>query len=59
MELRLDEGEATELRELLSEALSDLSSEIADTDNPDFQRSLRSRRERLEKIRQQLGSEHD
>jgi hypothetical protein len=59
MELRLDEGEATELRRLLDEALSDLSSEIADTENPDFQRSLRSRRERLERIRQELGSEPD
>ena len=56
MDLRLDEGDATELRQLLSEALSDLSSEIAATDNPEFQRSLRSRRERLERIRQELGS---
>jgi hypothetical protein len=45
MELRLDEAEATELRELLTETLKELSSEIADTDNAEYQRTLRSRRE--------------
>jgi hypothetical protein len=34
MELQLDDvNQATELRQLLSQTLSDLSSEIADTDN--------------------------
>jgi hypothetical protein len=56
MELRLDDAEATELRALLTGTLKELSSEIADTDNAEYQRNLRSRRACLETIRQKLGA---
>jgi hypothetical protein len=56
MELHLDDDQANELHRLLAETLGDLSSEIADTDNPAFQRDLRERRNRLESIAGQLAS---
>jgi hypothetical protein len=55
MELQLDTSQASELHTLLSEALRELSSEIADTDNPAFQRQLRERRDHLQKIQRQLA----
>lgn len=57
MELHLNDEQARELHRLLTEALGDLSSEIADTDNPAFQRTLRDRREQLESIQRQLKSD--
>jgi len=54
MEISLSDDEVIELRALLDQALRDLSSEIADTDNAEFRRSLRARRERLEAIYQDL-----
>jgi len=54
MEISLSDDEVIELRALLDQALPDLSSEIADTDNAEFRRSLRARRERLEAIYQDL-----
>lgn len=54
MELQLDDEQATELRDLLADALRDLSSEIADTDNPGYQRKLRTRRQHLQGVAQQL-----
>jgi hypothetical protein len=54
MEISLSDDEVIELRALLDQALRDLSSEIADTDNAQFRRSLRARRERLEAIYQDL-----
>lgn len=56
MELRLDDEQARELRDLLADALRELSSEIADTDNPDYRRKLRSRRQHLQAVAQQLAS---
>ena len=41
MELTLTEDEATELRDLLDGSLGDLSSEIADTDNPGYRLGLK------------------
>ncbi len=40
VELILTDGQAQELHLLLIQALGDLSSEIAATDNPDFRRHL-------------------
>jgi hypothetical protein len=56
MELQLDDEQARELRDLLADAIRELSSEIADTDNPAFQRKLRSRRQHLQGVAQQLAS---
>jgi hypothetical protein len=54
MDLQLEDEEAIELRRLLTEALSELGSEIADTDNASFRRTLRARRELLEGVRSKL-----
>ena len=55
MDLTLDEGQAEELRTVLDGALGDLSSEIADTDNPGYRAALRERRDRLQQVRAKLG----
>jgi len=55
MELTLTDTEATELRDLLDGSLGDLSSEIADTDNPSFRLALKDRRDRLRSVRDKLA----
>jgi hypothetical protein len=57
MKIELTDEQVGELRELLRGALSDLSSEIAATDNPTFRDGLRARRVSLEGALTQLGSE--
>lgn len=47
----LSAGDADALRDLLNGALSDLTAEIADTDNASYRASLRERREHLERWR--------
>jgi|GEM_PF-848664 len=54
MQLTLTEDEATELRNLIDGSLGDLSSEIADTDDPNFRLGLKARRIRLQSVRAQL-----
>lgn len=54
MRVDLTDGEAAALRDLLDGYLGDLSSEIANTDNPAFRRMLRERRERLSRARAAL-----
>lgn len=54
MELILTNDEATELRDLLDGSLGDLSSEIADTDNPSYRLVLKQRRVHLKTVRAQL-----
>lgn len=54
MELTMSEAEAVELRDLLDGSLGDLSSEIADTDNPSYRLALKERRVRLQSVRAQL-----
>ncbi len=54
MHLELDAHEASELGHLLTGALSELSSEIADTDNALYARELVSRRETLEAVLHRL-----
>ncbi len=56
MILELSEPLAVELRDTLGEILGDMSSEIADTDNPAYRRVLEHRRERLSAIQSQLNS---
>jgi hypothetical protein len=55
MQLDLTDVEAGELRDLLDASLGDLSSEIADTDNPSYRLALKERRERLRGVQQKLG----
>jgi hypothetical protein len=54
MELVIDEEVAAELRQVLDEALHDLTSEIADTDNAGYRQALRHRRGLIEALRGQL-----
>ncbi len=56
MMLELSAPCAEELRSTLDQVLSDMSSEIADTDNPSYRRQLRDRRERLLQIQSQLDA---
>ena len=46
-QLQLEPEEVEALRDLLNAAISDLSPEIADTDNPEYRRGLKARREVL------------
>jgi hypothetical protein len=56
MMLSLSGEQADELRNLLQAALADLSHEIADTDNWEYRRRLRRRRQCLEAIRNQMAA---
>jgi hypothetical protein len=56
MELVLSDAETIELRDLLDGTLGDLSSEIADTDNPAYRVALKERRDRLKGLRQRLDA---
>ncbi len=56
MELTMTDAEATELRDLLDGSLGDLSSEIADTDNPGYRLALKERRTRLQSVRARLDA---
>ena len=57
MQLALDDNEVRELRGLLASALSELTSEIADTDNAQFSRDLQARRDVLRAIEGKLAAE--
>jgi len=57
MKIELTDEQGADLRELLRGALSDLSSEIAATDNPSYRDGLRARRTSLQGALTQLGSE--
>lgn len=54
MMLELSAPCAEELRSTLEQVLSDMSGEIADTDNAGYRRQLQERRERLREIQLQL-----
>jgi hypothetical protein len=47
MNLELDAAELDAVRDALSSTIRDLSPEIADTDNPQFRRELKARRDLL------------
>ncbi len=55
MKIELTDEQVADLGELLREVLGDLSSEIADTDNPTYRDGLRTRRASLEGVLTQLG----
>jgi len=55
MQLELDQSEVEALRSLLSGALGELSSEIADTDNAAYARELRARRDLLRSVQERLS----
>ena len=50
VELSLSDEDARLLRDLLEQVISDMSPEIADTDNPAFRRELISRRVALRRL---------
>ena len=54
MKVELSKAVADELRNTLAEVISDMSSEIADTDNPRFRSGLQERRVQLESVLEQL-----
>ncbi len=54
--MHLDLEAARELASVLRSVLGDLSSEIADTDNPAFRRTLLKRRRLLEGVAAQLAN---
>ncbi len=56
MELRLDDEQAEELRELLATAISDLGPEITHTDNAHYRAALTQRRTVLRAIEAQLDA---
>ncbi len=56
MRIELTDTESSELRMLLQGTLSELSHEIADTDNAGFRKVLRNRRTALEAIVHQLDA---
>lgn len=55
MDLALTEEDAELLREILDSVMRDLSYEIANTDNATYRSQLRSRRDRIRAILQQVG----
>jgi hypothetical protein len=57
MKIELTDEQVAVLGDFLREALGDLSSEIAATDNPAYRDGLRARRVSLEGVLTQLGSE--
>jgi hypothetical protein len=50
VELKLDEGDAEALRQILEAYLGGLSFEIADTDSAEFKARLREQEQRLERV---------
>ena len=54
MKIELDDKECETLREVLESYLSDLSSEIAHTDDRDFRDNLKDKRTTIENIAQRL-----
>jgi hypothetical protein len=56
MLIELNETQCAELQRVLEQSLGDLSTEIADTDNPQYREGLRERRAVLESILYQLDN---
>ena len=55
MDLHLDDDQATALRDVLKDAVRDLSYEISNTDNHHFKDDLKKRRDALQAITEKLG----
>ena len=56
MNLELGDAEAAVLAEVLDTTLSDLSHEIAATDNASYRQELRERRDVIQRLKDRLGS---
>jgi hypothetical protein len=56
MLIELTEEQCGEMQRLLEECLGDLSTEIADTDNPQYREGLRQRRNVVESVLFQLDN---
>ena len=56
MQLTLSADEASELRELLAVALSELRSEIHHTDSPEYRERLQQRERLLQRLHEQLDT---
>jgi hypothetical protein len=54
MKVDLSDEQSEELGVTLANVISDMSSEIADTDNPGYRRELQARRARLQSIVESL-----
>jgi hypothetical protein len=54
MQLDLTDEAADDMRHVLDSAISDLSPEIADTDNFEYREELKAKRARLQALRAQL-----
>ncbi len=50
MQLELTGDDASVLADLLRNAISDLSPEIADTDNAEYRRGLKAKRDQLQRL---------
>jgi hypothetical protein len=59
MEVTLSEDEVVDLRQALDEVISDMSVEIADTDNARYRAGLKERRDRLRGVRAKLDARTD
>ncbi len=59
MKIELTDEQASDLGDLLRQALGDMSSEIAATDNPAYREGLRARRGSLEGVLAKLESGGD
>ena len=57
MQLDLTNEEVVALREALDDVLGDLSSEIADTDNPNYRAGLSRHRDVIRQVRGRLENE--
>jgi hypothetical protein len=55
MRLDVNDEDVQVLREVLTSVVSDLSPEIADTDNFEYRNALKGRRDRLRAILENLG----
>jgi hypothetical protein len=54
--IELSAEERDDLAELLAGALGDMSSEIADTDNPSYRAELMARRDRLRAVAERVSA---
>ena len=59
MNLSLTDAAADELRGLLDDAIRDLSASITATDNPEYRRVLRNRRDKLQEVRAALNQKSE
>lgn len=55
MNIDLSDADAELLAEILSRTISDLSPEIADTDNPIYRKELKERRDRMRDLLGRVG----